>query len=128
MFKNERYVKVDDIYTKSCAEIFIVKASCRASMKQVKRNMRVTLNRESGVVGDAKCDCPAGKSGYCNHLMALLFELADYSLSELKSVPEEVACTSKNRQWGVPSDKFKYPKAVMSTSISRTNREGKSEV
>ena len=29
---------------------------------------------------------------------------------------------------GVPSDKFKYPKAVMTTSISRTNREGKSEV
>ena len=55
--------------------------------------------------------------------MALVFELADYSLNELKLVSEEVACTSKNRQWGVPSDKFKYPKAVMSTSLSRTGED-----
>ena len=120
MFKNEGYVNADDIFTKSYADIFKVKGSCRASMKQVKRNMCVALKKDSGVVSDAKCDCPAGKSGYCNHVMALLFKLADYSLNELKSVPEEVACTSKNRQWGVPSDKFKYPKAVMSTSLSRT--------
>ena len=58
---------------------------------------KYVCHRESGVVGDAKCDYPAGKSGYCNHLMALLFKLADYSLSQLKSVPEEVAITSKNR-------------------------------
>lgn len=123
MFKNEGYVDTDDIFTKSCVDTFKVKGSCRASMKQVKRNMCVTLSKESGVVTDAKCNCPAGKSGYCNHLMALLFELADYSLNELKLVPEEVACTSKNRQWGVPSDKFKYPKAVMSTSLSRTGED-----
>ena len=52
---------------------------------------------------EAKCDCPAGNLGYCNHIMALLFELADYSLSELKTVPVEIACTSKSRQWDVPS-------------------------
>jgi len=32
--------------------------------------------------------------------MALLFELANYSLRQLKSVPEEPACTSKQREWG----------------------------
>ena len=36
----------------------------------------------------AGCSCPAGKSGYCNHVMALLFELTDYSLNQLKAIPE----------------------------------------
>ena len=59
------------------------------------------------------CTCPAGRSGYCNHVMGLLFELADYSLQQLKVVPEDGACTSKLRQWGVPSNKFKFPKPVL---------------
>ena len=40
------------------------------------------------MVSSADCSCPAGKSGYCNHVMALLLELADYSLRGLKRVPE----------------------------------------
>ena len=49
--------------------------------------------------------CPAGKSGYCNHIMVLMFEIANYSLHQLKTVPEETSFTSKKRQWGVPTDK-----------------------
>ena len=96
VFKNEGYVNADNIFTKSCADIFKIKGSCRASMKQVKRNMCVTLNKDSGV--EFLMQNVTALSGYCNHAMALLFKLADYSLNELKSVPEEVACTSKNWQ------------------------------
>ena len=31
--------------------------------------------------------------------MALLLELADYSLNQFKNVPEEISCTSRLRQW-----------------------------
>ena len=58
------------------------------------------------------------------YIMTLLFEFADYSLHQLKVVSEEVACTSKLRQWGVPSEKFKYPQPVMNTSVQK---QGKSK-
>ena len=50
---------------------------------------------------------------------SLLLELADYSLRGLKKVPEEKACTSVARQWGIPGNKD-LPKApVMSTTIKK---------
>ena len=33
----------------------------------------------------------AGNSTYCNHVMGLLFEIADYSLHQLSRVPEEIS-------------------------------------
>ena len=53
-----------------------------------KRSVAVKLSTTTSKVLDDSCSCPAGKSGYCNHVMALLLELADYSLSQFKSVPE----------------------------------------
>ena len=73
-------------------------------MKNVTRSMNVTLNSKTTNVIKGYCNCPAARSGYCNHVMALLFEIADYSLHQLKTVPDEVACTSKKRQWGVPTE------------------------
>ena len=57
------------------------------------------------MVSIADFSFPAGNSGSCNHAVALLLELADYSLRGLKKVPEEKACTSVARQWGIPSNK-----------------------
>ena len=71
------------------------------------------------MVSSADCSRPAGKSGYCNHVIGLLLELADYSLRGLKKVPEEKACTVVARQWGIPGNKD-LPKApVMSTTIKK---------
>ena len=118
-FREERYISADSIFTKTNGNKFSVKGTCRASMKKDVRSMNVTLDRDTGKVIKAYCTCPAGNSGYCNHVMALLFELADYSLHQIKVVPEEVACTSKQRQWGVPGDKFKYPQPVMNTAVQK---------
>ena len=73
----------------------------KASMKKEFRNIEVSLDRSTGFVTAAKCSCPAGNIGYCNRIMALLFELPDYSLNQLNSVPEEISYTNKNRQWGI---------------------------
>ena len=71
----------------------------------------------SKVLNDS-CSCPAGKSGYCNHVMALLLELADYSLRQFKSVPEGIVCASRLRQWGVPGETMqKAP--VMETTVKK---------
>ena len=53
--------------------------------------MEVGINKVNCDIIFAKCSCPAGESGYCNHIMALLFEIADYSLHQLISTPEQKA-------------------------------------
>ena len=56
--------------------------------------MEVNINKSNCDIVFAKSSCPARDSDYCNHITALLFEIADYSLHQLFSVPEEKACTS----------------------------------
>ena len=49
--------------------------------------------------------------------MALLLEITDYSLNELKVVPQDVSCTSKLCQWGIPNTNQKSKEPVMNTDI-----------
>ena len=124
-FMDERYLSSDEIFTLITKSTIQVKGKCKASMKKDMRTMSVTVDKLSGKVIKGHCNCPAGQSGYCNHVMALLFELANYSLRQLKTIPEESACTSKQREWGVPSYKKKYALPVMSTNIhGNTNKKG----
>ena len=51
--------------------------------------------------------------------MALLLELADYSLSQFKSVPEKIACTSRLRQWGVPGETVTVTAPVTETAVQK---------
>ena len=92
-FKEERYISADSIYTYLSDELFFVKAKCKASMKKEFRNIEISLSRSNGLVISGKCTCPAGDSSYCNHVMALSLEIADYSLKELKVVPQKVQRT-----------------------------------
>ena len=67
-------------------------------MKKEKRRATVKLNRRNGKVESGSCTCAAGNSAYCNQILRLLFEIADYSLHQLSRVPEELSCTSRLRQ------------------------------
>ena len=58
-------------------------------MEKHLRKVFASINRATSMVSTADCSCPAGKSGYCNHVMALLLELANYSLRGFKTFPEE---------------------------------------
>ena len=116
-FKEERYITADSVFTAVQGPTFLVKATCKASMKNEYRQVKLNLCIETGNVIDAVCSCPAGLSGYCNHVMALLIELADYSLNQLNEVPEEIACTSKLRQWGIPSKHCNVKEPVMNKTI-----------
>ena len=118
--KNERCITSDSIFTKCDKGVFYVKGLCKASMKE-KRSAALKLNTITSKVLDGSCSWPAGKSGYCNHVMALLLQLADYSLSQFKSVPEEFACTNRLCQWGVPGETTqKAP--VMETNVQKQPR------
>ena len=96
-FKEERCLSEDDVFAANSERIFYVKEKCKASMKRKIRSMEVGINKINGDIIFAKCSCPAGDSGYFNHIMALLFDIADNSLHQLISVPEEKACISMAR-------------------------------
>lgn len=103
-FQEERYLRSNTIFTSHSDTRFYAKAKCKASMMKDTRSVEVILCRQTSQVLAGKCSCPAGNSAYCNHIMALLIELAEYSLKELTEVPsEEVACTSRPRKWGIPN-------------------------
>ena len=83
--------------------------------------MSITIDRKTGLVISGSCTCPAGKSGSCNHVMAILFELADYSLRGLRTVPKEKACTSTLQKWGVPGENSSHLKEpVMKTTVQKS--------
>ena len=115
-FKNERYLSADSVYTGLMGLDFIVKAKCKTSMKKEKREVQVSISRISRIITKATCTCPAGKSSYCNHVMALLLELADYSLT---SVPEEISCTSRLSQWVIPGDSSAVKAPVIDTVVQK---------
>ena len=123
-FFEERYITSGDTFTKTNKNTITFKGKCKASMKAETRSMNVVIGLKRSKVIKGHCNCPAGKSGYCNHVMALLFQIADYSLHLLQTIPDEVSCTSKKRQWGVPADKQKYPLPVMSTKVIGEKKKG----
>ena len=94
-------------------------------MKKEYRNVQIHLCKRSGLVQKASCSCPAGQSSYCNHIMALLYEVAEYSLNSLSEIPEEKACTSKLRKWGMPGNKESRKQPVMSVTLfSKDQKKG----
>ena len=81
--------------------------------------MKVSLDGNIAFAMAAKCSCPAANSGSCSHIMAILFELADYSLNQVNCVPEEISCTSKNRQWGIPSEAQTFRDPIIKSRIKK---------
>ena len=79
--------------------------------------MEVSLDWSTGSVTAVKCFCHANYSSYCNHIMTLLFELADYTLNQLNCVPEQISSTSKNSQWGIPSEAQTFKDPIMKSPI-----------
>ena len=57
---------------------------CIFVLKLIAEVVRIQLRKRTNVC--KVTSCPAGKSGYCKHLMAWLHEIAEYSLNRLTGV------------------------------------------
>ena len=58
LFKHERFLSSDSVYTAFNLLYFYVKARCKASMKKELRNVRIQLCKRTGDVYKATCSCP----------------------------------------------------------------------
>ena len=78
--------------------------------------------------------CGAGKSGFCNHVLALMLKICKYTLYNCKNITEpqheadencSIACTSTLQRWHQPRVEGISYYPIMEVSVSKTQLEGK---
>lgn len=101
-----------EIQTHFDERYFYYKAKCFHSFKvhDAPHNLKLVLCIVTGGVKFAYCgpSCAAGKSGFCNHILALMMKVCKYSLYDCKDVRDlkdeedenpTRACTSALQNW-----------------------------
>lgn len=112
---------------------FYVKANCCHSFRknEAPHSLKLALCVISGEVEYGHCSCVAGKVGYCNHIVALMFKLCKFYLNGCTSTEDlssesgqqrKFACTSQLQQWHrIGGGSNICPEPVMEMVISKTN-------
>ena len=44
-------------------------------------------DNDKAAVSRARCSCKGGSGGHCNHVLALLYQLNDYSCLDIQDIP-----------------------------------------
>ena len=129
-FLQDEYLK--DIEANSDQRYFYLRAKCYHSFKksEAPHDLRFALCIVSGQVLHATCSCKAGKVGYCNHVLALMFKACKFSLFDSKATDDlcqdedeqpDLACTSQLQKWHKKGrgDKISA-QPVMEVTITKT--------
>ena len=128
-FLDDEYL--EDIECVSDSRYFFFKAKCCHSFRKSDppHNLQIALCILSGEVVSASCSCVAGKVGFCNHVLALMFKMCKYTLfsaTSTKDLSEEqeqqssVACTSQLQQWHKKGGgKNIAPQPVMTVQVTK---------
>ena len=105
------------------SDVVYVRALCWASYKKsVKYKVRMIVNPVGKPkITSAVCDliCPAGKSGCCCHVMAVIWKLDEMSRNnEMENqCDNDVPCTSKPRKWGIPGRRTVEHEPIMASKL-----------
>jgi hypothetical protein len=127
-----------DIRTTYDQRYFFYHAKCFHGFKKNEspHELKLALCVVSGDVIHAYCGptCAAGKSGFCNHILALMLKACKFSLfncqkvTDLKDEDDEnpsSACTSSLQQWHQPRVEGIAPQPVMEVVVMKTHTEEK---
>ena len=68
---------------------------------------------------EGKCSCVAGVGGFYQHAIGLLFYLAHCKQLELKSLPDDLTCTSLPQRWSVPREKKICNKEIQDVLVKK---------
>ena len=107
-FRDDEYLK--QIETFSGEQYFYFRCRCYHSFRKndEPHSLKLALALTSGEVIHSVCSCVAGKTGYCNHSLALMLKVSKYSLFQCKSTLDlrdendenpDMACTSRLQRW-----------------------------
>ena len=129
-FLRDEYLK--DIEANSNQRYFYLRAKCYHSFRKndAPHSLRFVLCIVSGEVMHANCSCKAGKVGYCNHVLALMFKGCKFSLYDSQATDDldneddeqpNLACTSQLQRWHAKGcGENIYPQPVMEVTVSKT--------
>lgn len=67
----------------------------------------------------AYCTCVAGASGFCNHIVALLYQISHYSKSGTTTIPDDISKTSVAQAWDTPRIEGIAPEPVMQVIVKK---------
>lgn len=127
-----------DIETNHDQRYFFYRSKCFHSFKKNEKphELHLAVCIVSGEVKYAHCGpaCAAGKSGFCNHILALMLKVCKYTLYNCKDVRElqnetdenpPSACTSTLQKWHKPRIEGISSHPVMEIAVSKTQLEEK---
>ena len=79
----------------------------------------VVQNNGNPKILATECDkiCPAGKSGCCCHVMAVIWKLDEISRKSTVEQVDNRSCTSRPRKWGIPGKRTVQHNPVMSQKL-----------
>ena len=129
-FLRDEYLK--DIEANSDQRYFYLRAKCYHSFRKndAPHSLRFVLCIVSGEVMHANCSCKAGKVGYCNHVLALMFKGCKFSLYDSQATDDldneddeqpNLACTSQLQRWHAKGrGENIHPQPVMEVTVSKT--------
>ncbi len=131
--RGHRFFKGDylaDIWCQEVNDHLFFKGKCHPSQKanDPLHNIWCALERSSSYITAAYCSCVAGASGYCNHLVALLYQLREFSLTNTRNIPDDLAKTSKPQVWHKPRIEGIRAEPVMQCVVGCQERNNLTEV
>ena len=135
LIKAKRFLEgeyLEEIQCASDQRYFFFKSKCCDSFRKndSPHTLKIALCIVSGEVKTACCSCIAGKVGFCNHVLALMFKLCKLSLfncASTKDLFEEddehapLACTSQLQQWHKKGGSSNIaPQPIMEVEVTKT--------
>ena len=118
---------MSDIYTREESGDFYVKARCYRSLckSEDPHYLSFMLKQENdrAAVSRAHCSRKGGSGGHCIHVLALLYQLNDYSCLDVKDISSDVSCTSRCQSWHIPRATSICPLPVMGTHYARAETD-----
>ena len=106
---------------------FFVKASCfRSQIKSEVHHLWCALSKNyPHDVLKAYCSCVAGASGFCNHVLSLLYQLSHFCKASMKVIPDEESKTNLPQVWDKPRIRGITADPLMACSVQKAKQEGK---
>ncbi|KAL1485903.1 hypothetical protein MTO96_047175, partial [Rhipicephalus appendiculatus] len=101
------------------------RATCFRSQKKAGKPYKVCLaiKSSSGTVADATCECPAGASGACSHILATV-RLIALLKKGFKEAPPELSCTDLPQQWRRPRRQGIKPTSLQDVDWRSPRQDG----
>ncbi|KAG1655017.1 hypothetical protein GQR58_024744 [Nymphon striatum] len=102
-----------------------VAEKCFRSMKKSEppHILEIFITLVNKDVANGKCSCVAGASGFCHHLIGLLFSMAHCKMYGLTTIPDDLKCTSMPQHWSVPRE-AQIPTREIQTVLVKKPRMG----